>query len=273
MTVRTARRVTDATALRRIIAVDPLAGAYMLGDLDPLYAPFCSWYVSADASGHDDAVLMVYTGLSAPAVLTLGAADGQAVILATFVDELPERAHAHLGLDDRDVFLRHYAMDTERPMVRMGVRAGDLVTDPAWEHLAEPVVALGHRDTGDIMALSRHYPDSFFEPSQLSSGFYLGVRVAGELVSMAGVHIVSATDRLAVIGNVVTHPDHRGRGFSTACTGVLCRRLAAAGHDIIALNVERDNRSAVRVYEKLGFRVHHSFIQGFIGRTLEHRVR
>ncbi|PKN55354.1 MAG: hypothetical protein CVU56_21840 [Deltaproteobacteria bacterium HGW-Deltaproteobacteria-14] len=273
MTARTARQTTDANALRLLLAQDRVGGAYMLGDLDPQYAPFCSWFVSADGDGRDDAIVMVYDGLSAPALLTLGSVDGVAAILEGFIDTLPEHAHAHLAAGHRAVFLRHYGIDTERPMARMGVRAADLAFDPAWERLVDPVIGLGHRDTGDIMALSRHYPDSFFEPSQLSSGYYLGVRVGGELVSMAGVHIVSALDGLAVIGNVVTHPDHRGRGLSTACTGLLCRRLAEGGHDLIALNVERDNRSAVRVYEKLGFRVHLTFTQGFIGRTLDHRVR
>lgn len=273
MTARTARPTNDTAALRLLLAKDPIGGAYMLGDLDPQYAPFCSWFVSADSDGQDDTIVMVYDGLSAPAVLTLGSPDGVAAILDGFIEALPEHAHAHLAAGHRAVFLRHYDIDTERPMARMGVRGAELVVDPAWDQRPDPVIALGHRDTGDIMALSRHYPDSFFEPSQLSSGYYLGVRVAGELVSMAGVHIVSAVDRLAVIGNVVTHPDHRGRGLSTACTGLLCRRLAEGGHDLIALNVERDNRSAVRVYEKLGFRVHLTFTQGFIGRSLELRVR
>ncbi|TNF25793.1 MAG: GNAT family N-acetyltransferase [Deltaproteobacteria bacterium] len=273
MSARTVRQTTDHAALRRILTVDPLAGAYMLGDLDPRYADFCDWYVSADADGHDDAIITVYNGLSAPALLTMGSVDGITALLERFIDVLPEHAHAHLAEGHRAPFLDRYTMDRELPMARMGVRAAELAFDAAWEQRADPVISLGHRDTGDIMALSAHYPDSFFEPSQLSTGYYVGIRVAGELVSMAGVHIVSATDRLAVLGNVVTHPEHRGHGLSTACTGILCRRLAESGHDLIALNVERHNRSAIRVYEKLGFRRHLIFTQGFIGRGLEQRVR
>jgi len=272
MSARTARLTTDTAALREMLAEDPVGGAYMLGDLDPRYTPFCEWFVSGEAGGRDDTIVLVYSGLSAPAVLTFGAAEGVEAILDAFIETLPEHAHAHLAAGHRAAFLRRYTMDRELPMARMGVRAEELVFDPAWETREDPVVALGHRDTGDIMALSTHYPDSFFEPTQLSSGYYVGIRVDGELVSMAGVHIVSATDRLAVIGNVVTHPDHRGRGLSTACTGTLCHRLAEGGHDLIALNVERENASAIRVYEKLGFRRHLAFTQGFIGRGLDQRV-
>jgi len=35
----------------------------------------------------------------------------------------------------------------------------------------------------------------------------------------------------------------------------------------MALNVRRQNRSAVRVYEKLGFRYHDTYLEGFADKT------
>ena len=86
----------------------------------------------------------------------------------------------------------------------------------------------------------------------------------GELISVAGVHAVSPKGKLAVLGNIVTHPEHRGQGLSTACTSHLCEHLFAQDIEVLALNVRRQNRSAVRVYEKLGFRYHDTYLEGLV---------
>lgn len=270
MSARTAHAIADPASLRPFLAEDAVASAYMLGDLDPLYAGYCTWYASA-VEDSVDSVLLVYEGLSAPTVLTHGTVEGQAAILEAFVHDLPDHAHAHLGGRHAELFASHFELRSTRIMSRMAARR-DQLTLPAPDPTA-PVVALGHRDTAELMELSRHYPESFFEPSQLSSGHYYGVRRDGRLVSMAGVHSVNAVEGLAVLGNVVTHPDARGHGLSTACTGHLCGRLAADGFSLLALNVERANRAAVRVYEKLGFREHHHYLEASLARTLAHRVR
>ncbi|MFH9350516.1 GNAT family N-acetyltransferase [Kitasatospora sp. NPDC017646] len=50
----------------------------------------------------------------------------------------------------------------------------------------------------------------------------------GRPVAAAGVHVHSAAHRVAVLGNVVTHPDARGRGLARACVTAPYRRLAPA---------------------------------------------
>lgn len=275
----------ELARVRRFLSRDPFATAYMLGDLDPIYAPFCSWWIASEgghngdggASKRDVAVLQVYTGLSAPVVLTHGTGSGIAAILAGFIGELPQRAHVHMSPDHLAILDQHFSLDRLRPMVRMGLHAGRLAAGAPGEDGSvagyRPVERLSHRDTGDIIELSQHYPDSFFEPHQLSTGQYYGVRtVEGALIALAGVHIVSRTDRLAAIGNVVTHPDHRGRGLSTRTTRHLCRELAREGIELLALNVERRNTSAMRVYEKLGFVDHCTYIEAFLTRTLANQI-
>jgi predicted GNAT family acetyltransferase len=96
--------------------------------------------------------------------------------------------------------------------------------------------------------------------------------VKERLVAVAGVHIVSEVDRLAALGNIVTHPEHRGQGLSTACTAHLAQRLLGEGIDVLALNVVRANASAVRVYEKLGFRENNTYLEGFLTRPLNYRT-
>lgn len=271
MTARYAHKVTDAALIRPLLERDRVTNAYLLGDLDPLYFGFTTWYISGTEAG-DDTVILIYDALSVPVVLSSGHADGVASILGCFIDQLPERAHVHMATDHLAAFDHCFAIDNLRPMVRMGLAVEDIDREARWDVPGAEVVPLGHRDTGDIMSLSHHYPDSFFEPSQLSTGYYVGVRLEGELVAMAGVHLVSRADRLAVLGNIVTHPEHRARGLSTACTAYLCQRLADDGIAALALNVERRNRWAVRVYEKLGFREHTTYVEGVLARTLDYKI-
>lgn len=86
----------------------------------------------------------------------------------------------------------------------------------------------------------------------LRAGPYLGVRRKGELVAMAGTHTCSAAERVAVLGNIATHPQHRKQGLAAAVTAVLCRHLAGSA-DLIGLTVNVENIPAIRCYAGLGF--------------------
>jgi GNAT superfamily N-acetyltransferase len=264
-------RADGAHRVRCMLASDPIGSAYMLGDLDPMHASSCTWWLANDGD-RDVAAVLVYTGLSAPALLTHGTTDGIIAILSRFSNDLPPRAHVHFLPEHIDALQVHFDVDRLRSMARMGARAPELrldghsLPDPSAYH---PIERLGHRDTGDIMEIYASYPDSFFEPHQLSTGHYYGVRTRdGHLAAVAGVHIASRIERLAVLGNIVTLPEHRGRGLSTHVTAHLCRALVTDGAEHLALNVERQNQSAMRVYEKLGFRANCTYLEGFVVRSL-----
>ena len=68
---------------------------------------------------------------------------------------------------------------------------------------------------------------SWLPSSAIADGVYYGMRVNGQLVAAAGTHVVSRERRLAVVGNVLTHVDYRGRGFATAVDRRRDRRAAA----------------------------------------------
>ncbi len=270
---RWAKQVDDPSGVvRDALRADPVRNAYMLGDLDATYAPYTHWYASGTTPAAD-AVMLVYTGLSVPVFLTYGRQGGIDAILEQFIEALPERTMAHIDPGHLEAVDRRYAVDCLRPMLRMGLRATDFAIYPHYAEEPQPLVEqLGHRHTGEIMELYQHYPDSFFEPTQLGTGHYYGIRVDGELASVAGLHVYSPLEQVAALGNIVTHPKHRGRGLSTACTAHLCAALLSQGIELLALNVERKNKSAVRVYRKLGFRDHNTYLEGLVERTLDYRV-
>lgn len=258
------REIEDKELLYRFLITDPITAAYHLGDLDPNYFRFCRWWGALDTAGELEAVLLLYTGLRMPAVLTLGDPEAlERVVESEAVQNaLPGRFYVHLLPSHLAAIQTAFEVDRLRQMVRMGLKRDDFA--PADGDLSQ-VHALGHADTADLMALYRFYPDNFFEPYQLESGFYFGVREAEHLVSVAGVHIFSEEFDLAAIGNIVTHPDHRCRGHSRRTTTVLLQALFDKV-SLAALNVQRDNVAARRVYERLGFTEHVRYLEGPVKR-------
>jgi len=55
------------------------------------------------------------------------------------------------------------------------------------------------------------------------------------------------------VGNVFTHPRHRGRGLATITTSAVTQALLEHC-DLAALTVEVSNAPALAVYAKLGYR-------------------
>ena len=251
-------QVLEATdpELEAVLSEDPINSAYMLGDLDAPYAEHCMWYGLKDDGLR--AVLLLYSGLSAPAVLTKGdATDVEALVQATR-PALPRRFYCQIRPAHRKAIECHFELMDEKDMIRMGCSRGDYLTssDPSG------VEALNHRDTAAIMSLYTHYPDNFFEPTMLGSGLYFGMRDDDELVSVAGLHVLSERHDVAAIGNIVTHADRRGQGLASKCVRRLLDELFdRVGH--VTLNVERDNLAAIACYKKFGFTERYPFVEGW----------
>src|SRR5438093_9641034 len=104
-------------------------------------------------------------------------------------------------------------------MVRMWVDRSRFRPAPA------DVQRLRPAEIGDLNRLYQLGFASWLPPSAIGDGVYYGIRVGGRLVSAAGTHVISPSARLAVVGNVLTHATHRGRGFATATTGAVTADL------------------------------------------------
>jgi ribosomal protein S18 acetylase RimI-like enzyme len=106
---------------------------------------------------------------------------------------------------------------------------------------------------------------SWLASSAIADGVYYGMRVNGQLVSAAGTHVISPQARLAVVGNVLTHLDYRGRGFATAVTGAVTAELLRSSDEVV-LNVRADNPPAINAYRRLGYTEHARFEERLIHR-------
>ena len=78
-----------------------------------------------------------------------------------------------------------------------------------------------------------------------------GVFVNDELVSYAGSFL--QLPEVWMIGGVYTDPNDRGKGYATLATSAVTEE-ALRNAETAALFVRSDNYSAIKVYEKIGYR-------------------
>jgi len=228
---------------------EALLHLYELGDLDDKTWPFTTWYGLREG---DDlaAVMLLYTSPRLPVVLALGEANREQLgaLVRGVSHLLPTRVYAHLSPGLEEVLGAGYALASQGQHLKMALIAPDHMKEVD-ARAAEP---LSPADAADAQQLyEQSYPGHWFESSDLQLKPYFGVRAAGRLVSIAGVHAYSERYGVAALGNIATHPAHRGRGLARAATAGLCRFLSGRVEHI-GLNVKATNEAALRCYGGLG---------------------
>lgn len=244
-TVTLQERAEIEAFLRR----DPLLHSYGIGDLDPFYWSYTRWYgLRTDAALR--AIVLLYNGGSPSTVLALEReTDPLCELVASIRPQLPSRFHCHLSLGVSRVLSPHYTLTSHGVHWKMGL------SNPARLEGVETgdVVELGPGNREELLRFYRDsYPGNWFDPRMLETGCYHGIREGNQLVSVSGIHVFSPEYRVAALGNIATRPDRRGRGLGLRVTAALCQRLLQEV-DHVGLNVRADNRSAIRIYERLGF--------------------
>ena len=113
-------------------------------------------------------------------------------------------------------------------------------------------VVLGPADVPAMLDLVERTRPGPFRPRTVELGRYLGIRIDGELVAMAGERM--RPTGWTEISAVCTDERYRGRGFAG-------RLVRAVGHgirergDLPFLHAAGQNTNAIRLYESLGFAV------------------
>ena len=261
------KTLTDKKGILAFLEQDRIYAAYAIGDLEPSLFAQCQWF-GAEYNGETQALALFFTGLRPPALFTMGDGDGVAAILDSALQ--PRRAYFTCPAEHLPVVEAYYALNEIEEMFRMAIAPADFrrVPDPAVK------LDLSHLDA--LRQLYRLGGGDAFAPYQLRDGVYYGVEVGGQLVSAAGTHLIAPTFGVAALGNIFTHPNHRRRGYGTACTSQVVQELLALRQAVVVslsnhqgkvrglnvvLNVNRENAEAIGVYEKLGFRRHCPYIE------------
>jgi ribosomal protein S18 acetylase RimI-like enzyme len=251
-----ARQTSDRAALRGFLAQDRLFAAYALCDLEDREFGRTRWGAAWDG---DElvAVGLEYTGPTPQPLFVMGRTDGIAAVLRDVIK--PRAAYIAARPSMLPAIEVHYRVDPGPQMVRMWVDRTRFRPYPATVQRLLPV------ETGELNRLYQLGFASWLPSSAVADGVYYGLRVNGHLVAAAGTHVVSPTARLAVVGNVLTHIDYRGRGFATAVTGAVTAELLRTC-DQVVLNVRADNPPAINAYRRLGYTEYARFEERLIHR-------
>ena len=233
----------DPAAIRRLLEPQRPYTAYALAQLDPRMFPRNKWYRSAGPNGQ--ALLVHSKSPLGNALFALGDATALDAVLSLHPG--PRFSFGSLMLEHKAIVRKYFLMTRPQMMLRMTVESDTF----------RPVEADAQRlATSDIAAVNRLYSmeggPTAYRTEHLNDAVYYGIYEGRDLISIAGTHVVSGAERIAVVGNVFTHPRHRGQGLAKATTGAVTRYLLA-DCDFVALTVEEENAAAVAVYRSLGY--------------------
>jgi ribosomal protein S18 acetylase RimI-like enzyme len=253
-----AEPTTDRDLIRAFLDRDRIFAAYALADLEDRESGRARWGI-ARADGEVVALVLEYGGPSSQPLFIAGRDDGIDAILREVIR--PTIAYVACLPANLAAVERRYRMEPGPQMVRMWV---DRSTFRQVEYPG--VERLGAVDVGELNRLYRLGFGSWLPPSAIAEGVYYGIRVNGRLVAAAGTHVIGRAGRIAVVGNVLTQPEFRGRGYAQATTAAVTAHLLEFC-DHVVLNVRSDNPPALNAYRRLGYAEHVRFEE-----RLGHRV-
>jgi predicted GNAT family acetyltransferase len=118
--------------------------------------------------------------------------------------------------------------------------------------LAESVDAsiLGPADVPEMLALVELTKPGPFRPRTIDLGTYVGLRLSGRLVAMAGERLW--IDHFRELSAVCTHPDVHRQGYARGLIARIVNGMMRAGQTPM-LHVESANERAIGLYLTLGF--------------------
>lgn len=235
----------EVEAIRELLSPRVEYTAYALGQLEPLLFPRTHWFWARGTTG-TGLVLHSRGGLG-DATFVMGDADAVAAILS--IHPGPAHTYATCQPQHLDALRGVYRLATQQPMIRMGV------TRERFSPVSQvPAIRLSGVDIRRINSLygSEGGP-SYYISEHIDAGIYRGIVADGRLVAVAGTHVVSRQERVAVVGNVFTHPTYRGHGYATAATSAVTEALLEFSDNVV-LTVDPENKPAVAAYARLGYR-------------------
>ena len=251
-----ARTTTDRVLLRQFLERDRLFAAYAICDLEDREFSRTKWGIASQGN-EVVAIGMEYGGLTPQPMFLMGDPDGISAILRDVIR--PRAAYLAARPESLPAVAQHYRIEGGPPMIRMWVDRTRFQPAPAQVERLLPV------EVGELNRLYQLGFAAWLPSGAIAEGVYYGIRVNGRLVAAAGTHVISRQARLAVVGNVLTHTDHRGRGYAQAVTSAVTAELLRYCDEVV-LNVRSDNPPAIQAYSRLGFIEHARFEERLVRR-------
>jgi GNAT superfamily N-acetyltransferase len=238
------QRLTDTSTIREILAADSAYAAYALAQLEPRLFSLSEWYGATGPAG--SALVLHSRGGLGRALFASG--DPAALDAILSLHPGARFAFGSLHLEHRAVMEKYFILTRPQTMIRMSITPQALRVPGGHEAV---------RLTGrDVNAVNRLYsieggPTSY-RAVHIDDGVYYGIIDNGKLIAIAGTHVVSRREGVAVVGNVFTHPRFRGQGHAKKVTAAVSDELLRTCQ-LVVLTVEESNEPAVAAYRRIGY--------------------
>ena len=131
-------------------------------------------------------------------------------------------------------------------LVQMVCETPGPALSPAFE-----IIDLVEADAAEMLALATLTRPGPFVRHTNRLGHFVGVRIDGRLVAMAGERM--KLPGWSEVSGVCTHPEYRGRGYAASLMRTVAARMIARG-ETPWLTSYANNTGAIALYETLGFR-------------------
>ncbi len=242
----------DHSQIAQFLSQDPGRYLYEIGDLDPFFWPQTLWF-GWQKENIIKALCLIYLGDQTPILLAMGSSASQIDLLQSLNRLLPMAFYAHLAPGLEACFKDWLASGGES-YHRMMLKPDKW--RPQTANQQDQIKLLAAADLEQLLSFYQAaYPENWFNPRMLATGQYLGLFRAEQLMAVAGVHVFSAQQQVAALGNIAVSKAARGQGLGQIISSALCAQLLKQVQQI-GLNVASQNQAAIHCYQKLGFEVY-----------------
>lgn len=241
------QRLTDKNTIRRILNTNRHWALYALADLDDGMFEQSEWW------GCGNSLALVFHGISIRPIFVMG----DSVNVRELLSALPlESGYLNLPIDNVAAADGIFTYRQRHEMCRM-------ILQEFVPRIGE-TNRLSMNDCPEVEALfaSGNGAGIAFAPAQLATGVFRGIRENGELIAVAGAHVVSVQEGVVGVGNVFVREDRRCRGLAQVVLSATVEAVRSKGIQTVGLNVACENATAIHAYEKLGFRTQFHYYEG-----------
>lgn len=120
------------------------------------------------------------------------------------------------------------------------------------EGAREDFLNLTDADAPEMLALARLTEPGPFLGRTHTMGAFLGIRIGGQLVAMAGERF--RFPGYTEVSGVCTHPEFRGRGLARRLSAAVAAHIESRGEQPF-LHAWKTNVAAISLYRSLGFEI------------------
>jgi RimJ/RimL family protein N-acetyltransferase len=243
-----------------ILSQDPIWNCFALADLEPPLRQYSQFAMASQNESNERAIcLILHHSIIGQVLSPFGSEEGVAAILQHIT--LPERPLLQAQEMHIPLLQQYYQPETFwKKLLRMAIIPGSLQSFTFELH--QSVKQLTVSDLPALKELYAENPGSGFSADLFPQGMYFGIYEGERIVAAGGTHAQAPAYGIAVLGNILTAPEFRGRGYATAITAALVTTLFKQQFSLVVLNVFEDNSNAISIYQHLGFQTHHRLLTG-----------